>query len=81
MKKRTCVIGYTKACKRMEDLIRDGRTTQKDRAKLFTMLRTTLELARLRHKEANRGAMSRMEHDMQKLALETWDWIKISDDE
>ena len=56
MKKRTCVIGYTKACRRLEQLkntaIVRGETDQAN--EIGRVLSDILASARVRHEAANR---------------------------
>jgi len=51
MKKRTCIIGYTKACRRLEQLaVEAERRGQPDQAReIHGVLSGILKAARLRH--------------------------------
>jgi hypothetical protein len=72
MKKRTCIIGYTKVCKRMDELARRIDTPEEQRVAFRGFIEKSKAHGRERHREANAksNAMSRLTHDMRKLALE-----------
>lgn len=72
MKKRTAVIGYTKVCKRLDELARDPKTSKEHQAQISAYVRNTLALAQARHAEFNStsNAMSRFEHDIRKSTLD-----------
>lgn len=49
MKKRTCVIGYTKGIRRLEQFCRDQNNSQDLRSQALELIKNRLREARTRH--------------------------------
>ncbi len=68
MKKRTCVLGYTKLCQRMRTKLRDPNTTEEMASAIFAFIKNSKADGRRRHEAANRRGvgMSASEHSVRK---------------